>query len=168
MGRTGCWENGLALVVGAMLSKSLIQLSANGCGCAPSMLVVWPGWPSPGVDKLFGRATGDLQEDLCQHAPPTTAAASSPVLTAGHCQPHLHWRPSDAHRQVWLSLLWCPCSFPLGPGVHKILFVPSKSLCLPQSHGNSIIKSHCPSKSDSLEIPSMFARSPVWGVWCEA
>ena len=34
----------------------------------------------------------------------------------------------DSHRQVWVSLLWGHCSFVLGPGVHKVLFVPSKSL----------------------------------------
>ncbi|KAB0353588.1 hypothetical protein FD755_023712, partial [Muntiacus reevesi] len=34
----------------------------------------------------------------------------------------------DTHRQVWLSLLWGHCSFLLGHGVHKVLFVPSKSL----------------------------------------
>ena len=38
----------------------------------------------------------------------------------------------DTHRQVWVSLLWGHYSFLLGPGVHKVLFVPSKSL-FPQS-----------------------------------
>ena len=38
----------------------------------------------------------------------------------------------DTHRQGWVSLLWYHCSFLLGPGVHKVLFVPSKSL-FPQS-----------------------------------
>ena len=33
---------GLALVGRAMLSKSLIQFSADGWSCAPSLLVVWP------------------------------------------------------------------------------------------------------------------------------
>ena len=42
----------------------------------------------------------------------------------------------DTHRQVWLSLLWGHCSFLLGPGAHKLLFVPSKSL-FPQSCGSS-------------------------------
>ena len=32
----------LALVGKAMLSKSLIQLSANRRGCVPSLLVLWP------------------------------------------------------------------------------------------------------------------------------
>ena len=49
--------------------------------------------------------------------------------TAG---PRLHWRLLDTHRQVWLSLLWDHCSILLGPGAHKVLFVPSKSL-FPQS-----------------------------------
>ena len=50
--------------------------------------------------------------------------------------PHLHWRLLDTQKQVWVSLLWHHCSFPLGPGVHKFLFVPSKSL-FPQSCVNS-------------------------------
>ena len=34
----------------------------------------------------------------------------------------------DTHRLVGVSLLWGHCSFLLGPGAHKVLFVPSKSL----------------------------------------
>ena len=49
----------------------------------------------------------------------------------------------DTHRQVWLSLLWGHCSFLLGPGAHKILFVPSQSL-FPQSCVSSVIKSYQP------------------------
>ena len=40
-------------------------------------------------------------------------------------------RPSNIHRQVWLSLLWGHCSFPLGPSFHKVVFVSSKSLFPP-------------------------------------
>ena len=37
------WGNlGLTLVGSTMLSKSLIQLSADGWGCAPSLFFVWP------------------------------------------------------------------------------------------------------------------------------
>ena len=39
------------------------------------------------------------------------------------CRRHL-----DAHRQVWLSLLWGHCSFLLGPGAHKVLYEPSEHL----------------------------------------
>ena len=69
---------------------------------------------------------------------------------------HLHRRPSNTHRQV---LLWSHCSFPLSPGVHTVLLVPSKSLCFSQSWGSSIIKALSPSKSDSLGIPN-------WKNWC--
>ena len=41
-GRDWWWEKlGLALVGRTLLSKALIQLSADGWGCAPSLLVVW-------------------------------------------------------------------------------------------------------------------------------
>ena len=46
--------------------------------------------------------------------------------------PCLHQRLLDTPGQVWVSLLWGHCSFLLGPGAHKVLFVPSKSL-FPQS-----------------------------------
>ena len=55
-----------------------------------------------------------------------------PTLHQATANPCLHWRHLDTHRQVWVSLLWGHCSFLLGPGVHKVLFVPSKSL-FPQS-----------------------------------
>ena len=64
--------------------------------------------------------------------------------------PCLHWRLLDTPRQFRLSLLWSHYSFLLGPGVHKVLFVPSKSLT-PQSCGSSIIESHWP------QIPWVFS-----------
>ena len=42
--------------------------------------------------------------------------------------PHLCQRLLNTHRQVWFSLLRGHCSFLLGPGGHKVLFVPSESL----------------------------------------
>ena len=61
--------------------------------------------------------------------------------------PYLFRRPSNIHRQIWLSLLWDYCSFPLGfvCALQESLFSP---VC-----GHSVIKSCCPSKSDSLGIP---------------
>ena len=42
-GRAWQWEKlGLALVGRALLSKTLIQLSADGWGCTPSLVVIWP------------------------------------------------------------------------------------------------------------------------------
>ena len=70
--------------------------------------------------------------------------------------PSLHRRFLDTRRQVWLSLLWGHCSFPLGPSAQKVFFVPSKSL-YSQSCGSSAIKSHWPSKSNFLGVLSPFA-----------
>ena len=47
----------------------------------------------------------------------------SPTLQQATTDPHLHWRLLDSHGQVWVSLLWGHCSFLLGPGVHKVVFV---------------------------------------------
>ena len=60
------------------------------------------------------------------------------TLHQATCNPRLLWRLLDTHRQVWVSLLWDHCAFLLGPGVHKVLFVPSKSL-FPQSCVSSVI-----------------------------
>ena len=58
------------------------------------------------------------------------------TLQQATADPRLHQRLLDTHGQVWVSLLWGHCSFLLGPGVHKVLFVPSKSL-FPQSYVSS-------------------------------
>ena len=51
-----------------------------------------------------------------------------PALQPATADPHLPRRFLDSHGQVGVSLLWGLCSFLLGPRVHKLLFVPSKSL----------------------------------------
>ena len=72
-----------------------------------------------------------------------------PILQQATTDTCLCRRLLDTHRQVWVSLLCGHCSFLLGPGVHKVLFVPPKSL-FPLSCVNSVIKSHWPPKSNSL------------------
>ena len=42
--------------------------------------------------------------------------------------PYLCRRLLNTHRQVWVSLSWGHCSFLLGPGACKFLFVPFQSL----------------------------------------
>ena len=64
--------------------------------------------------------------------------------------PYLHWRFLDTLGQVWVSLLCSRCSFLLGPGARKVLFVPSKSLFL-QSCVNS-----------SSSMVGLLATSPKW------
>ena len=46
-----------------------------------------------------------------------------PTLQQDAADPHLHQRLLDTHGQVWVNLLWGHCSFLLGSGVHKVLFV---------------------------------------------
>ena len=50
-----------------------------------------------------------------------------PTFQQATANPHLLQRLRDTHGQVWVSLLWGHCSFLLGPGLKKVLFVPSKS-----------------------------------------
>ena len=48
LGRDWWWEKlSLALVVRALLSKALIQLSTDGWGSVPSLFVVWPKVTQP-------------------------------------------------------------------------------------------------------------------------
>ena len=87
---------------------------------------------------------------ICPMAP-RTIVFSAPDPVAGHYQSSPLPDTAGHSRQVWLCLLWHHCSFLLGPGTHKILFVPSKRL-FPQSCGSSVIKFHWPSKSNSLRF----------------
>ena len=79
----------------------------------------------------------------------------------------LHVRLPNTSRKVLFSLLWGHCSFPLGLGALKILFVPSKGgVCFPQSWVSLVVKPYQPIKSDSLGTPSSFVGSPAWEDWC--
>ena len=120
-----------------MLSKSLIQFSVDGWGCVPFLLFdLRPNYGRGNIAPSKG-----LMAALMYSVPLTLWQAT--------VDPHLCWRLPDTHWQVWLSLLWGHCFFFLGPGAHKVLFVPSKGL-FPQSYGSSVIKSHWPPKSNSL------------------
>ena len=89
-----------------------------------------------------------------------TAALSAPDLQQATAHPQLRPRLLDTHRQVWISLSWVHCCFLLGPGVHKVLFVPSKSL-FPESCVSSVIQSYWPPKSNSLGVLSPLPDSQV-------
>ena len=70
----------------------------------------------------------------------------------------------NIHRQVWVSPLWGHCSFLLGPGAHKALFMPSKSL-FPQScvsSGGSMLGLMATSSKRAYAIPrSATPRAPA-------
>ena len=87
--------------------------------------------------------------------PPTLQRA-----TANTC---LCWSLLDIHGQVWVSLLWGHCSFLLGPSVHKILFVPSKSL-FPQSSvssGNFMMGQWRPPPRGLMPYPGLLYPEPL-------
>ena len=57
-----------------------------------------------------------------------TAVPVPTTLQQATVDPCLHQTLLDTHGQVWVSLLWGHCSFLLGPGEHKVLFMSSKVL----------------------------------------
>ena len=70
-----------------------------------------------------------------------TVVLSGPYPAAGHRRPTPLPETPGHSGQVWVGLLSGHCSFLLGPGLHKVLFVPSRSL-FPQSgvsSGGSIV-----------------------------
>ena len=77
---------------------------------------------------------------------------------------YLCWRLLETYRQVWFSLLKGHCSFLLGPGAHKVLFVPPKSL-FPQSYvssGSSMVGLMATSSKRAYTIPKSAApRAPA-------
>ena len=78
--------------------------------------------------------------------------------------PRLHRRLLDTHGQVWVSLLRGHCSLLLGPGAHKVLFVPSKILFLQScvSSGGSMVGLMVTSSKRAYAIPrSAVLRAPA-------
>ena len=160
MERTGYGENWV------LLCKTLIQFSADGWAVFPPYSLAWssPVLESAGSmiwlkSSKMTHANASASQDCCCQRP---LPHNRPLLTCLQDQ-----RLPNTQRQVSLGLLWDHCSFPLGPGAYKVLFVPCKRL-FPQSCGNSVIKFCWPSKSDFLGIPSPFTRSSSWEVWCGA
>ena len=138
-----------------MLSKSLIQFSVDGWGCVASLLFTW-GQTMVEIMKIM--VTSFKRSHAC------TLHSVPPALQQGTDDPRLRQRLLDTHRQVWVSLLWGHCSFLLGPGVCKVLFVPSKSLFLQScvSSGGSVVGLRVTSSKCTCAIPRSIApRSPA-------
>ena len=122
-----CWEIltggklGLVLMDEAMLSTSLIQFSVDGWGCIPSLL----------FDRRPNYGGGnEANGDLLQKAPSTHCCTQCPILHQATANPQLHQKLLNTHRQVWVSLLWGPSSFLVGPGAQKVCLCPPK-VCFP-------------------------------------
>ena len=104
----------------AMLSKSLIQFSVDGWGCVPSLLFTW-GQTMVEVMKIMVTSFKRSHAGTATLHAPNPAEGQNCQLrplpeTPGHSQASLGQSPVQ-------SLL-----LSLGLGVHKVLFVPSKSL----------------------------------------
>ena len=87
----------------------------------------------------------------------------APNLQQVTSDPRLCRRLLDIHGQVCVSL-FSECSFLLGPGAHKVLFVPSKSLfpqcCL--GSGSSVVGLMATSSKRAYAIPrSAASRTPA-------
>ena len=81
-----------------------------------------------------------------------TVVSSAPDPTAAHCKSK-SLLETPGHSRA--SLLWAHCPFLLGPGVHKVLYVPSKSLFL-QSYvrsGGSLVEPMATSSKRAYTIP---------------
>ena len=84
-----------------------------------------------------------------------------PTHTSSGDPPTLVGRSGSISGHLLLSLeSWCTQDF--------VCVLQKWSICFSQSCRNLVIKSHKPSKSDSLGISSLFARSPGFEAWHEA
>ena len=107
-----------------MLGKSLIQFSVDELGYVPSCLTCYHTM----VEVMMKMGTSFKMSSAC------TATLSAPEPAAGHCQPMPppgtpgHSQASLGQSLVGLVYTWCTHGFLLGPGVHMVLCVPSKSL----------------------------------------
>ena len=139
------------------LSKSLIQFSVVGGGecCVPSLFFDLRPNYSPGNED---------NGNVLQKTHACTDALNAPDLQQATTDPCLCRRLLDTHRQVWVSLFWGHGSFLLGPGEHKVLFVPSKSLFLQSrvSSGGSMVGLMATSSKRAYAIPRSAApRAPA-------
>ena len=136
----------------AMLSKSLIQFSVEGWGCAPSLL--FDLRPNYGGGK---EDNGDLLQKVpCTHCcTQCPQPCSRPLPT--HASTGDSWTLTGKSGSVSCGVT-APFSWVL---VHKILFVPSQSL-FPQScvsSGGSVVGLMVTSSKGAYAIPT--PRAPV-------
>ena len=103
-----------------MLSKSLIQFSVDGRDYVPSLLFALS--PKYGGGK---EDNSDLLQKALLHSVPPACSRPCPI----HVSTRHSWTHTGKSGSVSCGVA---TTGPLGPGAHKLLFVPSKSL-FPQS-----------------------------------
>ena len=122
MAETDWRENWFLFSWAGLLSKSLIQFSVDGWGCVPSLLFdLGPNYGGVNEDN------GDLlQKFPCKDCYPQSPPP--PPQKQATTNPHVCWRLLGESGSVSCGVT-APFSWVL---MHKVLFVPSKSL-FPQS-----------------------------------
>ena len=110
---------GLALIGGAMLSKSLIQFSVDEWSCVPSLLFTWRHTM---VEVMKIMVISFERSQAC------TATLTASNHTADHPRPTPPLETPGHSQQVWVSLLWGHCSCLPGPGAHKVVCALQESL----------------------------------------
>ena len=86
--------------------------------------------------------------------------AVPPALQQATANPRLHWRLLDTHRQVWVSLSWCQCSFLLGRGAQGSVCALQETIsqsCV--SSGSSMVGLMATSSKRAYAIPKSAAPS---------
>ena len=138
-----------------------MQLSADGWGCAPSLLADWLE-----VIQLNGRANGNSKRAYAWvHLPvlmPLVSLSTEQATLLTHASGEA---PTLAGKS---SLVFCGLTVPFSGSWFQQDFVYALrewSLCFPLSWWSSVIKSCWPSKWGSLRILSPFAGSPGWEDW---
>ena len=115
-------------------------------------------WDQTMVEVMKMMVTSFKRSHAC------TDALSAPTLQQATADPCLRWRLLNTHGEIWVSLLWGHCSFLLGHGAHKVLFVLSKSL-FPEScespGGSMVGLMATPSKRAYATPRSVAPRAPA-------
>ena len=84
-----------------------------------------------------------------------------PTLLQATTHPQLHWRLLDTPGQVWVSLLWGPCSFLLGPAAQGSVCALQESIsqsCV--SSGSSLVDQWQPPPRGFMPYPHPELLSP--------
>ena len=123
MGGTGYGENPVLLWWAGPCS---VNLQSNFLLMGGAVLLLYSlAWAQTMIGVMATSSKRIYASILCL---PALLLSVLLVTQQATVNPWLHQRFQNTHRQVWLSPLWAYCSCLLGPGAHKVLFVPSKRL----------------------------------------
>ena len=162
------WEKqGLALLGRALLSKTLIHLSADEWGYVPFLLIVWSEsihpWGLPGsmiglmANSRSAYVKGTLRECYCQRLCPPSEPLPTHASTGDF--PTLAGSVGSVFCGVTASFLW------VLPHAKFCLCPQDWSLCFPQSCESPIIKSCWPPRSYSYCIAAASSLSLGYLIW---